>query len=214
MPVINTALVNRYRRSPEEWYVVFQVEFDDGRIRRGKRRVPDSVITAYDGTPEIPGTPEQIIDTDGEGNPIDPPVVIPAVPGVPAIPPDPTALDAYVAEVRAAVESQIKLADAEAEIQAGDDQARGEATRQDVWREYVKRAFLEQDTIKALSMFDKFFPTLQAYGQSQGWAAADYANALQTTVANVQRLNQRWQYLNGNRAAIEAFVAIAAGDDF
>ena len=121
---------------------------------------------------------------------------------------------AALAQAETDVLAYFKDRDAEVQIQQGTASADGEADIWDVRRAYIKSAFLEEDTVKALTMFDRFFPAIQAHGQANGWVLADYASALQTSTENVQRLNQRWTYLDGNRATIEAFEVVQAGDDF
>ncbi len=114
-------------------------------------------------------------------------------------------------EAETAAVTRRKNREAEAAADAGEVPSAGtEATIWDKRKAYIRRAVQEEDKVKALNMFDKFYPQMKAYGDSQNpvWTAQDYANALGVELEVVQRIVSKWQDLNGNRAVIEAFEAI------
>jgi hypothetical protein len=85
-----------------------------------------------------------------------------------------------------------------------------EATVWDKRRAYIRRAYQEENKVKALNMFDNFYPQMKAYGDAQtpSWTAQDYATALEVDLETVQAIVAKWQDLNGNRAVIEAYEEI------
>lgn len=115
-------------------------------------------------------------------------------------------------EAETAALNRRKDRESEAAAEAGEVPSAGtEATVWDKRRAYVRRAFQEEDKVKALNMFDNFYPQMKAYGDAQNpqWTAQDYATALEVELETVQDIVTKWQDLNGNRAVIEAFEAIA-----
>ena len=190
MPVQTVEEFDAYRLNESEWYVIVQATLDDGRWKRRKYK-----------TPHIPAP---LIDSGELDENLDPIMI-----------PDPNWSSWYdpsaaIAQAQTDILEYFKTLDAQDQVDAGSDSASGEADQNEVRREYVKRSFQEPVSYRALAMMDNFMPNLIALGLT----VAQYATLLETTEENVTRLWQRWQYLDENRTAVEAYRTIQQGDDF
>jgi len=107
------------------------------------------------------------------------------------------------------VEGSISGLDAEkAEHNDSDIVATGEASMQQVARQYLKRAMREDDPIIAFSKLDKF----NTFRNNQGWTAAQVKAQLNLNDDQWNKITTRYSYLLASQQVLIDYQTVVSGD--
>lgn len=122
--------------------------------------------------------------------------------------PSQEALDARPNELTADVLEGVIRRDAEEAVQLGIQIAHKEASQNDVYYAWMQAAFNEDDPVAAYNMMKEVAPVLVGMGLT----AEQYAVEFNAEVVQVQRLLDRWAYLDSKKAELESFRLLREGD--
>lgn len=103
---------------------------------------------------------------------------------------------------------QMQWRDAEEVMSLNLDVAHGEASTKLVYRAWILEGLEETESRRAYAIIKKVIQKVQDLGLTVAQAAVQ----LELDEDQVERLLDRWTYLNANSAAIIAYQAVKAGD--
>lgn len=107
-----------------------------------------------------------------------------------------------------AVLEEVQQRDAEQAVELGVITAHKEAALKDVYRAWLWEGFYEPESRRGY----RILKVIVAKVIALGWSITEMAVQFKTDEATVQKLLDRWQYLNSNKDVIEAYALVKQGD--
>lgn len=102
----------------------------------------------------------------------------------------------------------VKSRDAEEAVILGMTVANKEASRKDVYREWLERGLRESDSLEAYKILSKIAAKIQALGLTR----SQIASLLNLSQKEINIVLNRWNYLKDNEAVIVAYKTVVEGD--